>query len=97
MGLYDFTRCYTISCFKGIGKVEPTKVLDKNEDFEFEDFVCLLYSQKQQNGTNESRVSIFQEKCGGEKTGIKSAFSLQSLPLCRDILKQHIRRENHQV
>ena len=34
LGLYAFTWCDTISCFKGIGKVKPIKALDKNDHFE---------------------------------------------------------------
>ena len=34
LGLHAFTRCGTISCFKGMGKVKPIKVLDKNDHFE---------------------------------------------------------------
>ena len=34
LGLHAFTWCDTISCFKGIGKVKPIKVFDKNNHFE---------------------------------------------------------------
>ena len=34
MGLHAFTRCDTTSCFKGIRKVKPIKVLDKKDHFE---------------------------------------------------------------
>ena len=34
LGLHAFTRCDTISCFKGFGKVKPIKVIDKNDYFE---------------------------------------------------------------
>ena len=106
MGLHAFTRCDTTSCFKGIRKVKPIKVLDKKDHFELplsqigrtfsvsadlevelEEFVCLLHSRKHHKETNELRLSILQEKCGGDKIEIKSAFSLGSLPPCRDVPK----------
>ena len=60
---------------------------------ELEEFVCLYYSRKHYNETNELRFSVLQEKCGGDKIEIKSAF----IPSCRDVIKQHIRRANCQV
>ena len=116
LGLHAFTQCDTTSCFKGIGKVKPIKVLDKIDHFEvqlsqigstfsvsvdleveLEEFVSLLYSRKHQKETNELRLSILQEKSGGDKIEIKSPFGLGSLPPSRDVLKQHIRRLNYQV
>ena len=66
-------------------------------EVELEEFVCLLYSRKYHKETNEVRLAILQEKCGGDKIEIKSAFSLGSLPSCRDVLQQHIRRANYQA
>ena len=34
LALYTFTRCDTTSAFKGIGKVKPIKILEKNSKFE---------------------------------------------------------------
>ena len=39
-------------------------------------------------------LSILQEKCDGDKIETKSTISLGSFPSCRDVLKQHMRREN---
>ena len=90
LGLHAFIQCDSTSCFKGIGKIKPMKVLDKNDHFELplsqigrtvsvsadlevklEQFVCLLYSRKLPKDTNELRLSILQEKYGGDKTEIK--------------------------
>ena len=113
LGLHASKELFQRNCFKGIGKVEPIKVIDKNDHFELplsqigstfsvsadlevelEEFVCLFYSRKNHKQTNELRLPILQEKCGGDKIEIKSVFSLGSLPPCRDVLKQHIRRPN---
>ena len=66
-------------------------------EVELEEFVFLLYSRKHHKETNELRISILQEKCGGDKTEIKLAFSLGSLPSCKDVLNQHIRRAKYKV
>ena len=111
MGLHTFIRCRTTSCFKIIGKVKPIKVLDKKDHFELllsqigrtvsvsadleVELEELIY--KHHKETNELRLSILQENCGGDKIEITSAFSLESLPPSRDVLKQHIRRGNYQV
>ena len=101
MGLHAFTRCDTTSCFKGTGKVLDknnhfelplsqigrTFSVSADLEVELEEFVCLLYSRKHHKETNELRLTILQEKCGGSKIEIKSAFSLESLPPCRDVLQ----------
>ena len=66
-------------------------------EVELEECVFLLYSRKHHKETNELRLSILQEKCGGDKIEIKSVFSLGSLPSCRGVPKQHVRRANYQV
>ena len=66
-------------------------------EVELEEFVCLFYTRKHHKKTNKLRLSILQEKCGGDKIEIKSAFSLRSLRPCRDVLKQLIQRANHQA
>ena len=66
-------------------------------EVELEEFVFLLYSREHHKETNELRISILQEKCGGNNTEIKLAFSLGSLPSCKDVLNQHIRRAKYKV
>ena len=80
-----------------LSQIGRTFSVSADLEVELEEFVCLLHSRKHHKETNELRLSILQEKCGGDKTEIKSAFILGSLPSCRDVLKQHVRRANYQI
>ena len=80
-----------------LSQIGSTFSVSTDFEVELEEFVCLLFSRKYHKETNEVRLAISQEKCDGDKTEIKSAFSLGSLPSCRDVLQQHIRRANYQV
>ena len=104
-GLHAFTGCDSTSAFSGKGKRNPLKLCKNNPDlcegltmlgqnFEIHDdtlkecerFACRLYGSSQSD-INECRYFMF---C------TKNCLS-QSLPPCKDALKNHTKRANYQA
>ena len=103
--LHVFTHCDTTSAFKGVGKVKPIKLLQKNPKFQpilaqlgesWEPSPSLI------SGLEEFTCVLYgliKEKCGSENGSIKlrKNVDLSILPPCSRVLLQHIRRANYQM
>ena len=88
----DTTSCFAgtgkVKPIKILDKNDPFEILlsqigstfsvSANLEVELEEIVCLLYSRKHHKEINKLRLSILQEKCGGNRNKISIQFGKSS-------------------
>lgn len=111
-GFHCFTGCDSTSAFAGRGKIKPFKILIQKKEFIeafselgmtwnvseetltiLESFVCHMYGKKDSAelgiSVDDLRYDVYCRKNG--------KVSCASLPPCKDVLYQHIKRSNYQA
>ncbi len=63
-----------------------------------EEFTCAIYGRPRFKSIDKLRFSLIKEKCGDDdRLHLGRNVDLATLPPCRGVLQQHIRRVNYQV